>query len=95
MIRTRIAQDGHLSSEVRLRGTIGLTKGEGEFLLSRNRSMLLAPPNAAAIVTGTYAASTETIYISLKLISATDARILAGADFVLPVRSVSGLLRAT
>jgi TolB-like protein len=95
MIRTRIAQDGHLASEVRLRGTIGLSKGEGEFLLSRNRNVLLVPPNAAAIVTGTYAASTAKIYISLKLISATDARILAGADFVLPIQDVSGLLHAT
>jgi hypothetical protein len=92
MIRTRIVQDGYAASEFRLRSAIGFNKGQGEFLLSRNRRALLAAPNAAAIVTGTYAVSFEKVYVSLKLISATDAHIMAGADFVVPLKDVSGLL---
>jgi FlgO protein len=95
MIRTRIVQDGHSATEIRLRREIGFNHGEGEFLLSRDRRALMAAPSAGAIVTGTYAASAESVYVSLKLVSATDARILAGADFVVPIREVVGLLHAT
>jgi TolB-like protein len=53
----------------------------------------MAAPNTAAVVTGTYATSYEKVYVSIKLISATDARILAGADFVVPLRDVLGLIQ--
>ena len=72
MIRTRITQDGYSASEFRLRNEVNFSKGEGEFLLSRNRRALMAAPNAAAIVTGTYAAGYERVYVSIKLVSATD-----------------------
>ncbi len=93
MIRTRIAQDGYTASEFRLRNEINFSKGEGEFLLSRNRRALMAAPNAAAIVTGTYATSFEQVFVSIKLVSAADAHIIAAADFVIPLQDVSGLLR--
>jgi TolB-like protein len=92
MIRTRLAQDGHSAAEIRLRERVSFNRGEGEFLLSRDRRALMRPPFAAAIVTGTYAASFESVYVSIKLVSATDAHILSGADFVLPLAAVSGLL---
>jgi TolB-like protein len=92
MIRTRLVQDGHAASEIRLRREMSFNNGEGEFLLSRNRRALMPPSNAAAIVTGTYAASYEKLYVSIKLVSATDAHIIAGADFVVPLQDVGGLL---
>jgi TolB-like protein len=93
MIRTRLAQTGHRTSEVRLRAAIDLKQGNGEFLLSRNRASLMSTPNTAAVVTGTYAMSYDRVYVSIKLISATDARIVAGADFVVPLRDVLGLIQ--
>jgi hypothetical protein len=95
MIRTRIVQGGHTATEFRLRNSVNFNNDDGEFLLSRNRRALMQYPSAAAIVTGTYAASSEKVYVSIKLISATDAHILAGADFVMPVRDVWGLLHST
>jgi TolB-like protein len=92
MIRTRLAQTGHKTSEVRLRSAINLKRNDGEFLLSRNRAALLSAPSAAAVVTGTYATSYEKLYVSIKLISADDGRILAGADFVVPLGDVVGLI---
>jgi TolB-like protein len=91
-IRTRLAQDGRLASEIRLRTAINFNKGEGEFLLSRDRRALMAPPNASAIVTGTYAVSSERVYVSIKLVSAIDSHIIAGADFAVPLQNVDGLL---
>jgi hypothetical protein len=93
MIRTRVVQDGHSASEVRLRNSISFNRGEGEFLLSRNRHALMPAPNAAAIVTGTYAAGSDTLYVSLKLVSASDAHIIAGADFEVSLNGdILGLL---
>jgi TolB-like protein len=91
-IRTRLVQDGHLASEIRLRSAISFNQGEGEFLLSRDRRALMAPPNAAAIVTGTYAVAYEKVYLSIKLVSATDAHIISAADFVVSIRDIGGLL---
>ena len=92
MIRTRLAQKGHSTSEFRLRSAMSFNRGDGEYLLSRNRRSLMAAPHASAVVTGTYAVSFDKVYVSLKLVSAGDARILSGADFVVPLREVDGLL---
>ena len=69
-----------------------MKKGDGEFLLSRDRRALMPAPAAAAVITGTHAASFGRVYVSLKLISANDLRIIAGADFVVPRQDVEGLL---
>jgi TolB-like protein len=94
MIRTRLAQDGYAESDVRVRSSVGFNNGDGEFLLSRNRRVLLPAPDAAVLVTGTFAESVDRVYVSLKMVSATDGRILAGADFVVPTQQVLGLLAA-
>ena len=92
MIRTRLVQDGHATNEMRLRSAVSFNSKQGEFLLSRTRRALVPPPQAAGVVTGTYAAGFDKVYVSLKLISATDARIISAADFVVPTLDVVGLL---
>lgn len=92
MIRTRLVQDGHSASEIRLRNAIAINKGQGEFFLSRDTQTLVPFPSIAAVVTGTYAASFDKVYVSLKLVAASDAHIIAGADFVVPSWDVAGLL---
>ena len=77
---------------MRLRNAVSFNKTQGEFLLSRNRHSLAPPPRAAAFVTGTYAVGYDKVYVSLKLMSATDAHIISGADFVVPTSDVLGLL---
>lgn len=92
MIRNRLVQDGYTTTEIRLRNSVRFQKDEGEFLLSRNSRAISPPQNIAAILTGTYTASEEKVYISLKLISIVDAHIIAGVDFVIPYEEVAGLL---
>lgn len=92
MIRTRLVQDGHEASDMRLRNSVLFKRDEGEFVLSRDRRAIMPPLSAAAIVTGTYAASYERVYVSLKMISPVDAHIVAASDFVVPLRQVEGLL---
>lgn len=92
MVRTRLVQDGYATSEIRLRNAVSLQKNEGEFLLSRMPKAILAPQNVAAILTGTYTTTFQKVYISLKFISVSDGRIIAGVDYVVPYEEVSELL---
>ncbi|MGD0105212.1 MAG: FlgO family outer membrane protein [Rhodopila sp.] len=91
MIRTRLVQNGYTTSEIRLRNAIGLQIDDGEFVLSRSSKVILPPQHFAAILTGTYTAASEKVYISLKFISV-GGRIIAGVDYVVPRREVSPLL---
>ena len=56
----------------------------GEFMLSRDIQALGASQNAQAVVAGTYAAGSNAVYISLRLIRLSDSRILGGVDYALP-----------
>ena len=92
LIRTRLVQDGYFASDIRLRNEVSFNQGTGEFLLSRDKGAVMPPRSVAAIFTGTYAVGLNKVYVSLKLISATDSHILAAADFVVPYAEVSGLV---
>jgi FlgO protein len=84
MVRTRLVQRGLQVTEMRLRSSVRLNRTDGEVMLSRNPRALLRPPVAAEIVTGTYAIGHSQIFVSLKIIEADNARIVAAADFVTP-----------
>jgi len=93
LVRSRLVQEGLTVSEMRLRSSVFLDRRHGEMILSRNPRTLMPPPNVAAIVTGTYAIGDVDVYVSLKIISAADARIISAADFVVPkYQNVNGLL---
>jgi len=84
LARTRLVQKGVTVSEMRLRNSVLLDKKEGEITLANDRSAVHPPPYASAILTGTYAAGDDFIYVSLKLVGVTDARIVAAVDFAVP-----------
>jgi hypothetical protein len=57
----------------------------GEMFLSRDPSKLTMPhPPYAAVLTGTYGAGDDHVFVSLKLIRTDNAQILSAADFVIP-----------
>jgi hypothetical protein len=90
MVRMRLARDGHPVSDIRLGKAVSLTKGER--LLGSDSDALALAHHATAIVTGTYSTKSDKVYVSLKLLSATDAHTIADADIVVPLREVQGLL---
>ena len=93
LIRSRLVQRGMTVAEVRLRTTMRLSPVEGEMMLSREARLLARAPDAAAILTGTYAVGLQHVWISLKLISRADSRVIAAADFAVPrYGDVDGLL---
>lgn len=92
LARTRLVQKGVVVSETRLRTAMLLDHKQGEMTLSHDRGSVVPPPNAAGILTGTYATSDDWIYVSLKLVSVNDARIVSAVDFAVPRRGSEALL---
>jgi hypothetical protein len=92
LARSRMVQKGVTVAETRLRTAMLLDRKQGEITLAHDRASVVAPPNAAGILTGTYAASDDFIIVSLKLVSLSDARIVAAVDFEVPRRGSETLL---
>lgn len=83
-VRTRLAQQGRTVSEVRLRNSIRLHPDQGELVLARTARDLVPARTISAIVAGTYAVGQTTVFVSARLIAASDGRILSAVDFSMP-----------
>jgi len=79
------SSQGYKIIEMLLRGKVYIGKGEGEFLLSRALKDLSAEHDAQAVIVGIYAVGSKNVYVTAKLIQASDSIILASEDFVLPL----------
>jgi TolB-like protein len=92
-VGSRLSQLGYDVVETRLRNTLAINPG-GEFVLSRDVRRLGQAHAAQAVLAGTYAPGQNEVYISLRLIRATDARVLAGFDYALPAGPTTRSLAA-
>ena len=79
------SSQGYKIIEMLLRGKVYIGKGEGEFLLSRALKDLSTEHNAQAVIVGIYAVGSKNVYVTAKLIQASDSIVLASEDFVLPL----------
>jgi TolB-like protein len=79
------SSQGYKIIEMLLRGKVYIGKGEGEFLLSRALKDLSAEHDAQAVIVGIYAVGSKSVYVTAKLIQASDSIVLASEDFVLPL----------
>jgi hypothetical protein len=84
LARSRLVQKGVPVSEMRLRTAVLLEPKFGAMTLANDRSAVKPPPSASAILTGTYAAGDDYIFVSLKLVAVSDARIVGAVDFAVP-----------
>jgi len=84
-IGSRVSQQGYKVVEMKLRGSVFVQEQTGELLLSREILEISSNHNADAVIVGTYAESKTTVYVTVKLIRAADAVIIASQDYSLPV----------
>ena len=84
LARSRLVQKGVPVSEMRLRNAVLLDRSQGAITLANDRNVVRPPPYASAILTGTYAAGDDFIFVSLKLVAVSDARIVGAVDFAVP-----------
>ena len=76
---------GHPVIELLLRDTVYIGIKEGEFLLSRALKDLTVEHDAQAVIVGTSAVGANNVYVTTKLIRASDSVVIAAEDFALPL----------
>lgn len=84
-IGSRLAQNGYMVVEVKLRESLYVKEREGEFLLSRRLKDIRTAHNAQGVVVGTYLVTPNDLYISARIVSAQDARIISSCDVKIPL----------
>jgi TolB-like protein len=90
---SRLSQRGYHVKEIKLRNSVVFRERGGEFMLSRDYRTLSARYDAQAVLTGTYAVGKEEIYVNLRMVLASDSRLISSFDYVLrTTRNVASLI---
>ena len=84
-IASRFKQKGYTTIELKLRTTVFMRKGSGEFLLSRELSDIVIKHRAQAVVVGTYAPASKKVYLTMRIVNVSDSRILKSLDYEIPM----------
>jgi len=84
-VASRFKQEGYTTIEMKLRTTVFIKEGSGEFLLSRELSKISTKHHAQAVVVGSYAAARDRVYLTVRVVNVTDSRILSSHDYDIPM----------
>jgi TolB-like protein len=80
--------------EMQLRNNVFIKQRGGEFLLSRELRSISSEHNAQAVIVGTYAVARKNVYVTARLVRASDSIVLASYDYSLPMdQDVAFMLR--
>jgi len=91
---SQLTASGYSVVDMLLRSDVYINPSQGEFLLSRAVNEISVEHNAHVVLVGTYAAGDDNVFVTAKLIRASDSVILASHDYVLPyTRDMRRLLR--
>jgi len=94
-VASRFTQRGFGVIEMLLRHSVFIKQNGGEFLLSREVRNISSEHDAQAVIVGTYAVGRKKVYITARLIRASDSIVLASQDYVLPIDTdVAFMLRS-
>lgn len=95
MMASRFTQRGYAISQVKLRKSLLIQPGSGEFMLSRDLDEIRQSSGGQAVLTGWYTIAHQNIFVTAQVISLKDGTALASTDFELPstgnVRALLGL----
>lgn len=86
-IASRFKQKHYATIEMKLRTSIFIREGSGELLLSRELSEISTKHRAQAVVVGTYAVASKKVYITARVVNASDGRVLSSYDYDIPITS--------
>ncbi len=93
-VATRFSEMGYQVIEMLLRNNVYIKQRGGEFLLSRELRNISSEHNAQAVIVGTYAVARKNVYVTARLIRASDSVILASYDYIVPMdRDVAFMLK--
>jgi len=90
-VASRFSQRGFRVAELKMRNSVNIKQGlgdpdeSGEFLLSRDITVISGEHQASAVVTGTYAVGGKEVYVNLKMIDVATGRVMTATDFAVPL----------
>lgn len=87
-LSTRLAQGGLSMVEMKLRNNVYLKRNQGELMLTREINEVATAHNAQAIVVGSYAETSDMVFINVKIIQPNTNFVLAGQDYVLAKEAI-------
>lgn len=79
------SQQGYTVTEVKLRNNIFVKEKTGELMLSREVKDIGFEHDAQAVIVGTYAVGSDSVFVTAKLVRVTDGIVLASHDYKLPL----------
>jgi TolB-like protein len=82
-ISTRLSQGGLKMVEMKLRNNVYLKRNQGELMLTREIGEVAQNHNAQAVVVGSYAETSDMVFINIKVVQPQNNFVLAGHDYVL------------
>ncbi|GGX89390.1 hypothetical protein GJV26_25525 [Massilia dura] len=82
-VSTRMAQGGLKMLEMKLRNSVYLKRNQGELMLTREIGEVAQNHNAQAVVVGSYAETSDMVFINIKVVQPQSNFVLAGHDYVL------------
>ncbi len=96
VIQTRLTQRDHDVIHPTVREDHLLVQHDGQFLLSRDARNLAVDYNARSALVATYSVVSNSVVVSMKLVSTVENSTLAAQDFVLErTESISEMLEST
>lgn len=87
MIASRLAQHGYIIKDMTYTGALEIDEATGERVLSREARELMTTFDAQAVIAGTYAVAGDEIWLNVRLLSATDGRIVSAVDLSVPINN--------
>lgn len=82
-ISTRLSQGGLKMVEMKLRNNVYLKRNQGELMLTREIGEVAQNHNAQAVVVGSYAETSDMVFINIKVVQPNNNYVLASHDYVL------------
>lgn len=84
-VGSRFSQTGYSVVEMKVRSSVFIKEQSGEFILSRELKTLSTLHDAQAVLVGTYAVGSASVYVTAKLIATKDNIVIASYDYILPM----------
>ena len=84
-VSSRLTQLGYQTRELKFRSNFLVREGGGEFALSRALRDISRQQDAQAVVAGVYAVARDDVYVTLRVVRATDGAVMSSYDYRLPI----------
>lgn len=94
-VSARFTLAGHRMIEMKFRNNVYMARDQGELMLTREIRDIASSHNAQAVIVGTYAQSSDMVFVNLKVIQPETNVALAVHDYALPLDAMTrSMLRA-